>query len=85
MMTYHSETLKNKILFIAILAALLSSCSRQDGGYAPSQSINTGIEISEVTPIETVTSGNLQVSGTTEEVVEKKISGNVTIEGALSE
>lgn len=59
----------------------LASCARPDNGFAPSEVLDAA----ELSSTENVTSGPYQISGTTEEIVEKKVSGSVTIEGVFNE
>ena len=59
----------------------LASCARPDAGFAPS----AVLDASEVSSTERVISGNYEIQGTTEELVDKKVSGSVTIEGVFHE
>lgn len=79
MKTFYIKTLKNKKLFIAALLMCLVSCARPDTGFAPS----AVLDASEVSSTERVISGNYEIQGTTEELVDKKVSGSVTIEGVF--
>lgn len=76
---FYNKTLKNKILFIAFILICLASCARPDSGFAPS----AALDASEVSSTEKVISGNYEILGTTEELVDKKVSGSVTIEGVF--
>ena len=80
MRTYYNDTAKNNFLFILTLLCL-ASCARPDSGFAPS----AVIDASEISSTERVVSGNYEIQGTTEELVDKKVSGNVTIEGVFNE
>ena len=77
----------NKITMFSILAVLafMTSCQRPDTGFAPSVSNTTAIDASEIYSNENVISGNYEISGTTAEIAEKKVSGPVTIEGVFNE
>lgn len=81
MKTFYNKTLKNKNLFIPILLLSLVSCAKPDNGFAPS----AVLDASEVSSTERVISGNYEIQGTTEELVDKKVSGSVTIEGVFHE
>ena len=83
---YNFKT-QNKIKMLSILAllALMTSCQRPDTGFAPSVSNNTAIDATEIYSNENVISGNYELSGTTAEIAEKKVSGSVTIEGVFNE
>ncbi len=81
MKPFYIKTFKNNILFIAVLLFGLASCTRPDDGVAPSAEIDA----SEVTSTEKVISGNYEIQGTTEELVDKKVSGSVIIEGVFHE
>lgn len=59
----------------------LASCARPDDGFAPSEVLDAA----ELSSTENVILGPYQISGTTEEIVEKKVSGSVTIEGVFNE
>lgn len=82
MKMYRNRTVKNKVLFTIILAMCFASCARPDSGFAPSTS---ALDAQEVSSTERVISGNYEIQGTTEEVVDKQVSGNVSIEGAFNE
>jgi hypothetical protein len=81
MKTFYNKTLKNKKLFTLIILMCLASCARPDAGFAPS----AVLDASEVSSTERVIFGNYEIQGTTEELVDKKVSGSVTIEGVFHE
>ncbi|MBC7458399.1 MAG: hypothetical protein H7235_08985 [Bdellovibrionaceae bacterium] len=81
MRTYSNKTLKNKILFITILWMCLSSCGKSDSGFAPSGVVDA----EEISATDKVISGNYEIQGTTEEIVDTQVSGAVTIEGVFNE
>lgn len=81
MKTFYNKTFKNKILFIAILCIGMASCARPDSGFAPS----AVIDAEEISSTEKVISGNYEIQGTTEEVVDTQVSGSVKIEGVFNE
>ncbi len=83
---YYIKTQKKlKLISILALLALITSCQRPDNGFAPSISNTTAIDASEIYSNENVISGNYEISGTTAEIAEKKVSGSVTIEGVFNE
>ncbi|MBC7754152.1 MAG: hypothetical protein H7Z71_07950 [Moraxellaceae bacterium] len=83
---YYIKTQKKlKLISILALLALISSCQRPDNGFAPSVSNTTAIDASEIYSNENVISGSYELSGTTAEIAEKKVSGSVTIEGVFNE
>ena len=84
-MYYIKAQKKLKLISILALLILLTACQRPDGGFAPSVGSTSAIDATEIYSNENVISGNYEISGTTEEIAEKKVSGSVTIEGVFNE
>lgn len=82
MIPFYNKTYKNKFLFITILSIFIASCARPDDGFAPSAA---ALDVVEFSSTEKVISGNYEIQGTTEEVLDRQVSGTVTIEGVFNE
>jgi hypothetical protein len=78
---YRIEIKINKIIFTSLFAASLYSCKRPEIKF-PSAEL---IDAAESTSTEKVISGSFEISVTTEEIVEKSVSGSVTIEGVAND
>lgn len=74
-----------KIILSLFATFLMFACQKRADDFVPSDNGSNYGENEPSPEVETVINGGYEISGTTEVIVDRKVSGSFVIEGVLSE